>query len=172
MRRGAFTLLELLIVLTLVVVLVSTTIITLRAPLSAQRLRSGSDVLRTTLGRARNQAIRHGSPYAVVLQAESDTLSVVPWSPSGVSEVTAADETISLPQGILVHEISVATLAPDGAAAATELQQVLFYPDGTSMDANITLRNENAEAISVQLHGITCSCSLGSISTIELNSSP
>ncbi|MDA0657837.1 MAG: GspH/FimT family pseudopilin [Planctomycetota bacterium] len=172
MRRSAFTLLELLIVVALVVVLVSATIITLRAPLSAQRLRTGCDVLRTTLANARNHAIRHRRAYAVAVQADSDSLSVAPWSPIGPTQDTAGVETISLPEGIVVHQLSVPTLTLNDAVGATELQQILFYPDGTSMDASVTLRNENSEGIRIQLHGITCSCSLGGIGSIESNSPP
>jgi len=186
--RRAFTLLELLIVLALVVVLVSVVTLTLRAPLSNQRLRAGSDVLRTALGRTRNQAIRFGRPYLLSVQSGSDSLAISPWlgdggsgsaAPANSDTATAApsppvgeegsgsgaEQSVPLPEGILVHSANIATQGvgeppPDGQA-----QQILFLPDGTAVDAVVTLRNESGDELSVYLHGVTAGSRVGPIAS-------
>jgi hypothetical protein len=42
-----------------------------------------------------------------------------------------------------------------GAGSGGALKPILFYPDGTSQDAIITLQNQKQAMIEVQLRGLT-----------------
>ena len=52
--------------------------------------------------------------------------------------------------------------ANEQAADATSLRTILFYPDGTSQDARLTLQNEDGRLIDVVLRGLTGSASVRS----------
>ena len=52
--------------------------------------------------------------------------------------------------------------ASEQAAAASGLRTILFYPDGTSQDARLTLQNEEGRFIDVTLRGLTGTASVRS----------
>ena len=183
--RRALTLLEIILVLTLMCVLGSMAYITVMRPMASQRLETAADQLRAEWLRARNRAMSRGTTYAFRCSQESGAYTVEPYSDasedasltgsfggtglSGSSAPPDAAATVSqgeLPEKIVVHdgnvladELCSADFAESGLAADGFGTQggwtILFFPDGTATSAVITLRNEYGRAIDVSLRGLT-----------------
>ncbi len=179
LRRRALTLLEIILVLTLMCVLGSMAYITVMRPMASQRLETAADQLRAEWLRARNRAMSRGVTYAFRCSQESGVYTVEPYNDASqdatltgsfggtsVSGNTASVVQGELPEKIVVHdgnvladELSSADFAESGLAADGFGTQgswtILFFPDGTATSAVITLRNEYGRAIDVSLRGLT-----------------
>jgi len=97
---------------------------------------------------------------------DADDVSATSAAGWGLIDEQAAE---TLPEGILfVHETeiaderteTIAAEAADTAAAARRYDTpwsppVLFYPDGTTSDARVVLRNERGWIVAVELRGLT-----------------
>lgn len=179
-NRRALTLLEIILVLTLMCVLGSMAYITVMRPMASQRLETAADQLRAEWLRARNRAMSRGVTYAFRCSQESGAYTVEPYSDAsqdatltgsfgGTSlsgNVAAPVIQGELPEKIVVYdgnvladELSSADFAESGLAADGFGTQgswtILFFPDGTATSAVITLRNEYGRAIDVSLRGLT-----------------
>ena len=135
----------------------------------------GADRVRAAMGDARVSAIKDGDVYAVFIARGDNWFDVGPFANSR-DQIARANRDRSyvnvqgnsgyednmLPNGILFATTDV---APDARSAevlsGTEgsggkgLQQILFYPDGTSQDASIVIQNEIGGIVEVQLRGLT-----------------
>lgn len=186
-RARAFTLFELLVSLALMVFVAGMAIMTMSSPLASQKLRSAAEDVRTGLGKVRNRAVREGQPYAVTGEAGATQLTVGPWTGIGLTgtgqtnvatsgDVDVSDSSaglsgstlnIHLPAEIVVDSLQASV---DGAPESGALAQpILFFPDGTTSHAQVTVRNDRNEGITVQLHGLTGSSQISSIFFTERN---
>ena len=181
--RRAFTLLEVLLTLCLLVMLAALTWPALSRPLANQRLRSGADQVRTEWARARVAAISSGRVYAFRYAPDSDRYSVRPFDSSefcmegqGTEGTTALEggaggttgfssREQGLPEGVLfaagekLPEANVAPLAADSTPATEDglawAEPILFHPDGTTSTAQVRLVNEHGSTVDVSLRGLT-----------------
>lgn len=78
MRRGGFTLLEIILVVAIVVVLVSVTYPTLNVMYEQQKLSSAADSYRAALLTARSRTIEEGQPYRVAIIPGMGNFRVAP----------------------------------------------------------------------------------------------
>jgi prepilin-type N-terminal cleavage/methylation domain-containing protein len=172
LRRG-MTLLELLLVVAIMVVVASLAIPAVQRTFSTQALQKGADRVRVAMGQARVRAIKNGEEYAVFLSPGGSWFNVAPFVNYQEQAALAAQrekmseqrlqsnyEDDLLPKGIEFVLDEVGADARSAEALATlgsggSLRPILFYPDGTSQDARVVLRNEKEQYVEVQLRGLT-----------------
>ena len=172
--RRAFTLIELILVLGILVMIMSLAVPMVTRTLGRQSLKQGADRVRIAMGRARVEAIRTGEIHALFFQPQGNWLSVGKFDQIGAQADLASDalqriartthtgyEEDLLPKGIrfvsadLVVD-SRADQALGGANVNDEsIQPVLFYPDGTAQDALIYLQDDKQNILAVELRGMT-----------------
>lgn len=171
-RRG-LTLIELILVISIIVVVAALTLPAVQRMIANQALQKGADRVRVAFGQARVQAIRTGEVQAMFYWPGGSYFEVAPLS--NFQEVTAQasrrqdnvnrgtatdfDEDL-LPRGVtfVAGETSSDSRSADVTSAADvngQLEMVLFYPDGTSQDAKLTVRNTKGSLMGVELRGLT-----------------
>ncbi len=173
-NRSAFTLIELLLVLAVLIVVVGLATPSINRMFQRTALDRGADRLRAAMGEARVKAIRDGDVYAVFLSRGGNWFDVGPFanSQNQISRANRDQENARvqgnsgfednlLPRGVnftvseTLSDSRAAELLAGTGSGGRGLQQVLFYPDGTSQDASIVLQNETGGIVEVQLRGLT-----------------
>ena len=181
-RRQAFTLIEVLLTLFLLVILATLSWPMLQRPLANQRLRKAADLVRAKWVAARVEAMRTGQTYVFQYTAGSERCSVKcrPEALAGTDQVfgDASDdsagvdsastsfskrytlpETITFVAGQTAPDTRAAMAGPaadlPGASEAGLSVPILFYPDGTSSTAELVLKNEHGRHIKLVLRGLT-----------------
>jgi prepilin-type N-terminal cleavage/methylation domain-containing protein len=94
---------------------------------------------------------------------------------SSTSGSTTAASTSKLPDGfiftaaerVLDNRAAVSEAGLSGTGIDTSTPPVLFYPDGTTSEAQVTIANQNGRCINVVLRGLTGLAKLGEMSTTE-----
>lgn len=169
-QQAAFTLLELLLVMGLLVILAALSWPALRGPLGSSRLREAAKIVRVELAKTRLQAMQNDA----ILQWQFSPgegrfrVGVVREAPVEEEDVLSSnepeDETqrwseFQLPEGIVFGEPEV-TASP-GASDWDQLSDenwsspIVFYPNGTTSNAELVLRNEREDSVVISLRGLT-----------------
>lgn len=188
-RRSAFTLLELLLTISLLAAIAAIALPQAGMLLGDRRLVRAGDQLRAEMTSLRVDAMREGRVMMLDGMIEGNTFRIKPFysiadSTEAIDQTGSqqslltgatqgvmttlevdeeADETIVLPEGISIMAVGVAS-----AARSMEIEQlnqadqgqgwsrpVLFYPDGSTSTAAITLTDETYGKVVVQIRGIT-----------------
>ena len=191
--RSAFTLLELLLVLALMVAIAAIVWPSLKGPFERQRLSQSAEQLRAELGKTRVRAMRTGTiqvfrfqPGQSGFKSEPWTLSVEDANSSNASigfggapapPTLEAARTDNLSEGVIFHlaEVTIDAragqlLGPaggDSAPGALWSDPIFFYPDGTTSNTHIVLSNQRGQAIVVTLRGLTGLTLPSEVTTIE-----
>ncbi|WP_197230980.1 prepilin-type N-terminal cleavage/methylation domain-containing protein [Novipirellula artificiosorum] len=122
------------------------------ATLTAKPYASASDAIESVAG--------SNSQAGLLMGADQSTVVAMPLE-------IEADKTIELPEDVTIESIAVLTstrsigmeqqalASPDADAANMTLNPILFYPDGTTSTAAITLLHPSAGRIVVRVRGIT-----------------
>jgi type II secretory pathway pseudopilin PulG len=117
------------------------------------------------------------APAAPQAQSQSQWQSPSPSTPSYAAPqaaAAAAPQSVekTLPEGV---EFMMIETAPDAAAGAEALEgspdavspdwsePIFFYPDGTTSDAQLTLKNDQGRSVQMDLHGLTGTVDVGDI---------
>jgi prepilin-type N-terminal cleavage/methylation domain-containing protein len=194
-RRQAFTLMELLLVLALMVAIAAIAWPALRGSFDTQRLSKSADQLRAAFGKTRVRAMRTGAIQVFRFQPGRGGYGSETWTASAeevVSAATAAggvasgppmptataaptSSTDTLPEGVVFHlaEVTVDARAASllGAGGDGETAEwsspIFFYPDGTTSNSHVVLANERGQAIVVTLRGLTGLSLPSEITSIE-----
>lgn len=179
--RAGMSLLELMLVLALMVFVMAVAIPAIRGPLENQRLRRGGELVRIELGKARVRAMESGRTQMFRYELDGPQFRTEPLMlTTEVSELSAtarkspqADsvqptQTVGnewkyrLPEGVVFYrgdavEDARSQLAEQQGSSplAGWSSPILFYPDGTSSDAQLVLRNERQRSVAVRLRGLT-----------------
>jgi len=182
--RGAFTLLELLLVLAILVVLVGMGTPAVYNSLQGHRLTVSAEQVQTEFMRARVEAMESGRIRMFRFQQETSNFTVAPFVRSsdelennlagtsqgiGVSSVvleSAEAETINgmLEEGVVFAgdnieaDVRSYTLGQEQGGdleVSGWSRPILFYPDGTTSDATVFLRGDGGTITSVKLRGLT-----------------
>jgi len=183
--RFAFTLLEVVIVLVLVVILSGLAFNALMRPMAARRLQLAADQIRAEWVRARNRAMANGQTYCFQCELGGNgyilTAYDISWDTSGelVDPTTGglgspAVPTMQIPgdssqRKELPEKITFADVYVDGMeetaafggdpssgnAVGWDGSSILFFPDGTTSSAMVTLENEFGRRIDISLRGLT-----------------
>ena len=172
--RPAFTLGELLLVMAVLIIVIGVTTPSINRMFQRQALDRGADRLRAAMGKARISAIKNGDVYAVFISRGGNWYDVGPYANSQ-TQIARAQRDVAfverqgnssfednmLPRGVSFASSDAASdsrseeLIAEYGAQGNGLQQVLFYPDGTSQDASVIVQNESGGLIEVQLRGLT-----------------
>lgn len=189
-RRG-FTMMELLLVLFVLVVVGALGWTSVQHGYDTFRLKRAGDQVVTAFGHARVQAMSKG--LTQVFRCEPNTprytIDVLPDETTPPDTGSATDSGSSSASGGSTQSQSSTSRAgqlPDGfvftdakrvldnRAAATESQissdaassqlpPILFYPDGTSSEASITVSDKNGLSVSVTVRGLTSFARMGDV---------
>ncbi len=196
-RRQAFTLLEVLLTMSLLVILAALAWPAFDKPFAGRRLRKAADRIRAEWATARVQAIETGQVYLFRYVTTEDRYRIEPHTtdqtqgdslPTGGLGGTArglghtdtvSDRSIErrLPEGVTFVS-SETDLDTRAALVAAELEEsglaetgwsdpILFYPDGTSSTARLVLKNDHDRYIEVQIRGLTGVINLSEVRSTE-----
>jgi len=173
--RSAFTLMELLLVLAVVVVVMSMATPSINRMFQRTALDRGADRVRAAMGKARVKAIKEGDVYAVFISRGNNWFDVGPYSNSKnqIAQANRDQRVVNmqgnsgvednvLPGGVsfVASEVlsdarAAEVIAGTESSSGGGLQQILFYPDGTSQNASVVMRNEVGGIVEIQLRGLT-----------------
>ena len=166
---------ELLLVMAIIIVVLGLGTTAIGRAFQRTSLDRGADRLRAAMGEARVLAIREGNVYAVFVARGDNWFDVGPFSSSQTQIARARQDKQAvklqgnsgvednlLPNGVrfvagtvLSDTRGAEILAGTESGSGGGLQQILFYPDGTSQDASVVLQNEYGGIVEVQLRGLT-----------------
>ena len=193
-KRRAFSLLELLLVLALLVVVGAMAYPALRGPFETQRLKKSAELVRSEWARARLRAMRTGrvhvfryapsaTQYTVEtwVSAADDVGSVNDFQPAGstgqgMRPTLPTSRSPNLPDGVRFFggETAVDGRASQWAstsgleiAGSSNPVPVLFYPDGTTSEAALILVNDRQQCVQVTLRGLTGSSLASPVMTMD-----
>lgn len=173
-RRTGFTLLELVLVISIVIVVAALAAPSVQRTFSRQALQKGADRVRIAMGQARVRAIRTGEEHAVYYSPEGSWFNVAPFASFAEQSKLAGErqemvdegnysnfEEDLLPKGVRfsaaqadVNSRAAAVLST-GESSDNQVGMILFYPDGTSQDAKLLFENDDQLFVQLQLRGLT-----------------
>jgi prepilin-type N-terminal cleavage/methylation domain-containing protein len=188
-HRSAFTLLELLLTISVLAAIAAVAIPQVGLLLGDRRVVRAGDQLRVEMTRLRVDAMREGRVMMIEGMIEGNSFRVKPFfsiadstealdqtgSQAGlltgatqgvvvaVIEDESSERSIELPEDVTVTYVGVVS-----AARASEIEQltiagqgqgwsrpILFYPDGSTSTASITLSHKSLGRVIVKIRGIT-----------------
>ena len=165
--------------LTILIVVAAMAWPALRTAFETRRLKAAADQVRADFGAARVEAMSSGVQQIIRCAPGERSYVVKPFDDldSYVEAQSVADEqtlmneqlddpqsgTKQLPERVTFvashakidsRAAAVAAGMVSGAADA-EFQDIIFYPDGTTSTAEVTIKNEHGKYITIQLRGLT-----------------
>ncbi len=186
-RRRAFTLMELMLTLSLLVIIAALAWPVMDGPLANLRMRKAADKVRAEWVSARVEAMDTGRTFVFRYVPEKDRFVVKPhvrtetsgdWENTGAGsqgygERPARTIRDSLPRGItfLASQTESDTRAsgfgidsdPTVDPTSDWSDPILFYPDGTTSSAELILRDEDGRCINLKLRGLTGEVNIGEV---------
>lgn len=174
-QRRAVTLLELLLVLVLLCVIFALAWPAIEGSFEDSRLRSAADQVRAAWSEAKVDAMQSGMPHLFRYDLNSCGYAVTRWDWNATADRSEVGETPQttqpeakddeLPENIVFAAVEIATDQRSSITAATAIEQgvldasaatpIVFYPDGTTTDAALLLKNKRGLMIRVTLRGLT-----------------
>jgi prepilin-type N-terminal cleavage/methylation domain-containing protein len=162
-RRAGFTLLEVLLALTLVALLVGAGVIALASLRTGRQLEEGAWRFETMLRMARADAARHGRRLRLRFDGEGGAWQVL-WESDPIARPGLFDDYAScvwrdsVPEGLVrvvrcelqgpsAYQTLVLQGAREPAAGAAALDAVTFYPDGSCDAAEIELADRDGKDV-------------------------
>lgn len=158
-RRSAFTIVELMVVLAIVLLLAAIMVPTLMGFWGNNKTKAAVDLVTGRLSDARGSAITHGRAYRVSTNPDGTQIRVAPdesESPEEVVNEAATGElnrTDDLPKGVVLTPMSTtADVVTDGWTTLA-----VFLPDGTCRDALTEFRIAETDGVAqvVRVRGLT-----------------
>lgn len=189
--RRAFTLVEMLLVLAVLVLLAAISVPVFYRSVRDATLRSAAEQVRTEWNKAHIKAMKSGriqvfrfqpggrrfqiEPYTAVddtIDAVNSTSTFAPPPPAPSPDSANENSRSQLPEGIKFlegmtaeEERAKAVEESMGGGGGAWSRPILFYPDGVSSDAWLVVADEHNSAIRVELRGLTGLAVLGDITT-------
>ena len=176
--RHAFSLLELLLVLAILIGVAALVIPSFHGTLKTQRLKGGADIIRGAWGKARVEAMRTGGVVVFEFELEGNRFRV-----SSMAAAFSAFENPALglgqsntmpppnmmfdggykvlPEGIKfqgqMSEVDTREAEVGGAVPvlAGGLRRVYFYPDGTTSTTRVRVADERGMYLDIDLRGLS-----------------
>ena len=168
-RRSAFSMLELMLVLAIVIVVAALAIPSVQGTIGNQAIVSGADRVRIAMGQARVQSIRSGKVFAFFFERGGQWFDVAPLENHGQlsdrqdnGAINIRDRDLSdnwLPRQVRFvageTQNNSRSDAAQRASGGSAVDGILFYPDGTSQDAKLFVQDDNGRTMAVELRGLT-----------------
>lgn len=170
--RVAYTLVELLLVVAIVVMVASLSVGYITRSFSGHNLKKGADLVRAEFGKARARTMRTGEIHAFFFVPGSNQFTVGKYSDRESISMTdntqigmagqyqffnqllPPDVTFAA-SDVLADSQAVFVESQFESSGSNDFQRVLFYGDGSSQNAKLTLRHANGTAVQVTLRGLT-----------------
>jgi prepilin-type N-terminal cleavage/methylation domain-containing protein len=183
-RPGGFTLVEVILVLSLLVIVASVSMPYLNKSFSRAHLNAATDILRDALNRGRLTAMQSGEVQAFRCEPKGARFQLLALDKLSLPEssVPPPDNTDGehsendilrlapprLPDNVVFADAEVAASNQVGAMLGKSKDDswsmpILFNPDGTTSDASILLQNDLGQTIRVTLRGMTGLVSSGEV---------
>ena len=157
-RHGGFTLIEVLVVVFLVALLLSSVMVNLDGRLPSTRTESAARSLLSTLDLARTSALSYGRDYDVLLDFEEQRYTIrLPFDEDGNPVADPSRREVlpwtPLDDGVLLLSMADAT----GKLVDRDIQVVTFRPAGSGREVWIHLGNsaDDSFALTVRLLALT-----------------
>lgn len=174
--RTGFTLVELLLVLTLLVVIAGFTAAALEGSLLQSKVRKGVDQVRTAWSEARLQAVSGGQRLAFTCLIGGRDYRVSACNdlviPTDAEQVAASSNTNQLPEGVVFRTVEAAPSTTATQVAATVpptdgqwSSPIVFNPDGTSYDGRLVIESDTGRQVQLLLRGVTCTAKSSDVPT-------
>jgi len=166
-RRTAYTLLELMLVIAIIVVASAVSYPTVESMYSGVRLKAASDSVRTAWANARTWAINDTQPYRFAIVPNTGKFRVAPdhadfWSGGSTDGMNGSVMEDSLPRGIRFTDASGSGDDDGNSAAGTDsgsgdwMTVVTFLPTGTAdEDVQISFQYGSGKPTVLRLRGLT-----------------
>jgi type II secretory pathway pseudopilin PulG len=175
-RRSGLTLVEVILVLSLLIIVSAVSVPLLTGAFSSAGLYSASDLLRGALSSARLAAMQSGQPYAFRCELRGGRFQIAPLDQLGLPEAQesqpedpdaehAATDILRLsrnrlPDGVIfangdVSNSNMVAATMGSISDSAWSPPILFRPDGTCSDASLLLQNDQAQTVRVSLRGLT-----------------
>lgn len=166
---------ELILVMVILVFVASLAVPSVVRSFSGHALEKGAGLVKTSMGRARVKAIKSGEIYAVYyvpgfgwhgiapFKNANEQMSIALRSAKESEDRSNVEQFADdlLPRGVVfgdseaAEDARAAQAVVDENAASSQVKAILFYPDGTSQDAVIYLRNQQDVMRAIELRGLT-----------------
>lgn len=177
---GGFTLFELLLVLALIAVLGALMSPLLSGAFNRAKIHSAADDIQAVWADARLHAIEQGQPVAFRCLIGGRDFATSSYVIAAQNEAPmtegAAGNATALESGTLDEDLKFSEVAAASATDSSDPGQrsslrdstewsppIIFYPDGRSSDALVTIAHNNGRAITVTLRGITAISQKGEV---------
>ncbi|QDS98594.1 prepilin-type N-terminal cleavage/methylation domain-containing protein [Adhaeretor mobilis] len=172
--RDALTLIELLLVLALLSIIAGLATPSIGRSFASVKLRRAGDEVLAAWTEARTEAIRSGEVQQFLFQVEGSTYRVAKWStteetePEEPAAEQAAESETGLNKEIVFHAGSIIeeqitgdtsrqrqVVSLKGRGKETWSQPLLFFPNGSTSDATVALKNASNQYLRIRLRGLT-----------------
>ena len=168
--RSGFTLIEMILVVTVLVIIAAITVPMASDVVDSHRLRASADRVRAAFAEARNNAIRSGNEYAFYCKPNYRSFFVSKFDPLVKTNLPAipdeeegTDGSTDTRRNLLEIECTFAgeEISSDsrsqmfGDSDVSGYQRILFYPDGTCQASRVYLKNEIGDVLRVDVRGLT-----------------
>jgi prepilin-type N-terminal cleavage/methylation domain-containing protein len=192
-RRRAYTLLELLLVLAIIVIAAAAVAPSFGRVMRGISLRSAANDVRAALTKAHVMAMKSGRTHMFQYElggskykiepyiGGDDELESVAGDPTGAfagsttSQAPATEKT--LPEGIkfTAGDFAIESRAErierevstTGGSGVTWSRPILFFTDGSAVDAFVVVGNDHNSGIRIDLRGMTAALKVGDVSDLK-----
>jgi prepilin-type N-terminal cleavage/methylation domain-containing protein len=193
-RRRAYTLMELLLVLAIIVIAAAAVAPSFRGVIRSTALKSAASELRAALTKAHVLAMKSGrtqmfqyelgaSKYKIEPYiAGDDEIESVEGDPTGAFAGSSTSQHHSTPDKTLPEGIKFTAgdfaiesraeriereVGTSSSGGATWSRPILFFTDGSSVDAFIVIGNEHNSGIRIDLRGMTAALKVSDVSDLK-----
>jgi Tfp pilus assembly protein FimT len=159
--RRAHTLMELLVVLTLLVLAAGIAAPKFLSGWASAQLNSAASSIRNDLAFARTRAIASGVRHQVLMDRQRGAVVVQPFRPEEVIQQTSVQGSDlpvlddELPEQVRIVEWTVEPFGYAGLGSAQQIDVLTFYAEGRSDSALVVLEGPDGEQRGIELNGFT-----------------
>lgn len=175
-HRHGVTLIEIVLVMAIIAFMASLALPNLDRLFASQKVDKAAEIVRSQMGHARVEAIRNGKVYAFVYNEGQSQLAVRQFdqlvaagSIDHFVKSNAEDQrdgnldysNENLPRGVrfvagqALSDVRSQFETASAGETAGKMKPILFYPDGSSQDAQLVLMNERGDSVRIILRGLT-----------------
>lgn len=141
-RRSGFSILELLVVLTLMAILAAISVPALRRWQATLPLEQSAAAIQQLIARVRLDALRSGRPALVTLES-----SGILFTPTVSSTNNREVLPLRLPDGIRCEPLAENVRQPSRVLRSDGRVELVFHPDGTATPASLILRDQAGRSL-------------------------
>jgi prepilin-type N-terminal cleavage/methylation domain-containing protein len=180
----AFTLLELMLVLALIVAMTAIAWPSIATMFESQRLYKAADQIRAAWANARNDALTSGRTILFRFEPQTDLYTIGPWQGDVAAAQTESDDPAAtttsttdcreahLPEGVVFADSSGSMQSDsrtdlvettDTAGQTATSRPIMFFPDGTTSTAQLQMTTARGQILLVELRGLTGISTVGEV---------